>query len=327
MSFGRSWDTVDQIKHPYLILPHYTIKGHFYINGKLNHLISLLKKSDLIIITQYASISAQVAMYFSSLSRKKWVFWSESIEGVAYEQNPLIRNKWLAEVARDIAIYPIKNWASECWGIGTKAIDSMANKMPKKKLEKFFYYSDLTPFLNSSNIANDTPIKFVFLGSVIFRKGFDLLIGAIESLKTRGIKSFEVHVFGEGPLLEAIPENLKSYFILHGFLNQSALREKLKVCHALVFPSRYDGWGLAVIEALAMGLVCIVSSQTGAKEAIQEDKNGWTLKGETPRELADKMKLYIENNKFYKTNIVKQTASRFDLAHGVSDFKRLIAKT
>lgn len=324
MSYGRTWDTIDQIEHPHLILPHYTIKGHFYINSKLGQLIKQLKKSEIIIVTQYASISSQIAMYYSGIFKKKFIFWSESIEGVAYEQNPLVKNNYLASKFRSMAIFPIDKWAIECWAIGTKAVKSMAIKMPNKVIKKYFYYSNLKPFMSSQNKVEKNITNFTFLGSAIYRKGFDILIDAVNVLNKKGINNFKIQVFGKGPLLKTIPSDLQQYFVLHGFLNQTELKQQLQKCNALVFPSRYDGWALAVIESLAMGLICIVSSQTGAKEAIKDGYNGWVLKENSSSHLADKMLLLITNKFKYNPDQIKKTAIPFNLNSGVLDFKSLI---
>jgi len=62
----------------------------------------------------------------------------------------------------------------------------------------------------------------------------------------------------------------------------------------LVFPSRFDGWGVALVEALYKGLAIISTKTTGAAvHAISG--NGFILKDNTARELARSMEHYIRN--------------------------------
>jgi glycosyltransferase involved in cell wall biosynthesis len=64
-------------------------------------------------------------------------------------------------------------------------------------------------------------------------------------------------------------------------------------CAFTVFPSLYEGWGLAATEALAFGKVCVVANNSSLTEATQElmpayhplDFLGW--KGEIERLLDD----------------------------------------
>lgn len=319
------WNMEEQIKHPYLILPHYIIKGHFYINGMMGQIVTQIRKSNLVIVTQYASLSTQLAMYLSSVFGKKWIFWSESIEGVAYEKRPLVQNEWLASKLRSVAIYPIKRWATECWAIGNKAVDSMRMKMPDKKICKYFYYSDLSEFINSRPPTRVGFTKFAFLGSASYRKGFDLLIAAVEILRLKKANDFVIEVYGDGPLLQSVTKDISRYFVLHGFIDHDALIREMSQCNALVFPSRYDGWGLAVIEALAMGLYTIVSFGAGAKEAIMDGLNGHVLQENTAVELAESMEFYMANKqRLSDVQIIKGTAKPFTLEQGVSDFQNLL---
>ncbi|RME74112.1 MAG: glycosyltransferase family 1 protein, partial [Planctomycetota bacterium] len=58
--------------------------------------------------------------------------------------------------------------------------------------------------------------------------------------------------------------------------------------------SHYDVFGMVVLEAMATGVPCIVSSLAGASEIIQPGRNGWIL--EDPgsfQELAEKMSYFL----------------------------------
>ena len=58
--------------------------------------------------------------------------------------------------------------------------------------------------------------------------------------------------------------------------------EKLPECYAqgsiFCFPSRYDGWGLALVEALAAGMPAIGTDRTGAAiEFLSDQQAGWLV--------------------------------------------------
>ena len=44
---------------------------------------------------------------------------------------------------------------------------------------------------------------------------------------------------------------------------------------AFVLPSRHDGWGVVVNEALGAGLPIIVSDRVGARDLVQHGGNGF----------------------------------------------------
>jgi UDP-glucose:(heptosyl)LPS alpha-1,3-glucosyltransferase len=59
---------------------------------------------------------------------------------------------------------------------------------------------------------------------------------------------------------------------------------------AFVFPSRYDAFGQAALEALACGLPVIASAAAGASELIETDRSGYVLRDpDDPRELGERM--------------------------------------
>jgi glycosyltransferase involved in cell wall biosynthesis len=56
-------------------------------------------------------------------------------------------------------------------------------------------------------------------------------------------------------------------------------------------PSRYDGWGLALVEALSAGLPSIATDQTGAAiDLIAPGHNGWLVKAGHVESLATVMR-------------------------------------
>ena len=262
-----------------------------------------MNSAELVIIGQYASITMQIAMYYCSIRRIPWVFWSESISGVLYGDSPLVKSEKLRRLFRSLAIIPIQKWPCQCWGIGDKAIDSFKLSLPHTRFEKYFYYSDLSPYFDlTQQKINSRCLSFLFSGSLSFRKGFDLLIGAVGKLNKEGIHQFQVHVVGTGPLEDSIPDNLKKYFKLNGFVQRNTLPSFYKDIDVFVFPSRYDGWGMALIEALASGIPVIASPFSGAAvEVIETDLNGWILKDLNIVRLAEKMKWCIANKSYLST--------------------------
>jgi glycosyltransferase involved in cell wall biosynthesis len=55
----------------------------------------------------------------------------------------------------------------------------------------------------------------------------------------------------------------------HHRVSDNLLHHVFQNCLFTVFPSVYEGWGLAVTESLAHGKVCVVSNNSGTKEAAQ----------------------------------------------------------
>src|SRR5262249_19340883 len=60
-------------------------------------------------------------------------------------------------------------------------------------------------------------------------------------------------------------------------------------------PSRVDGFGMAVPEAMACGVPAIVSDMVGAKEVIEEGHNGFIVPSGNSDALVDRMRWCICN--------------------------------
>jgi glycosyltransferase involved in cell wall biosynthesis len=73
------------------------------------------------------------------------------------------------------------------------------------------------------------------------------------------------------------------------FANQSEMPARLAAADAFALPSRglYETWGLAVNEAMHMGLPCIVSERVGCqRDLVTQGDTGWVFPAEDPGGLA-----------------------------------------
>lgn len=143
--------------------------------------------------------------------------------------------------------------------------------IPTAKIREFAYTvepSDLTP--GPSGIAQnepiDSPIDLAFVGQLIPRKGVDLLLDALAS---RPGENWRLQVVGDGPSRSALQAQtralgLESRVTFAGNLANAATRSRIRNADCLILPSRWDGWGAVVNEALHCGTYVLVSDVCGA---------------------------------------------------------------
>jgi len=139
--------------------------------------------------------------------------------------------------------------------------------------------------------ARTNPLRILFLGNVIERKGLHTLLKAVSSQRL----AFRVDVIGSltsdpvyaKRIRELIAQNdLSSFIFLHGSLDKQLLTDMLKQAHVLVVPSSYEGFGIVYLEGMCFGLPAIGTRAGAAREVIENGQTGFLIEPDDPKSLA-----------------------------------------
>lgn len=323
---GRQWKTLRGIVHPHTFIKEYRIHPHFYLNWGL---LRELKKfnPDIIIVTQYASIGMQILMYYASFFKIPWVFWSER-PGVEWTELPIFRSELLRKVFRRVALIPIKYWPKEIWGIGERAQEYFS-RLTLRPCKNMPYFADYSKFLKIERNKPRNPIRFLYSGKFIYRKGVDILLEAIEFLLNKKM-SFEFVFIGDGPLRKQLVDLSDKYPFNVKYLGFKEINDVASIfaeCDILVCPSRYDGWGMVVTEGMAAGMPVISTRNTGAAiDIIYNNKNGLLVDLLSVNSLAEGMYEFVK-----KPSLIRQLGTqarkdilKLDVTIGAKRFIELI---
>src|SRR6266487_2113486 len=101
--------------------------------------------------------------------------------------------------------------------------------------------------------AQINPLRVLFLGNVIYRKGLHTLLESVKSLRSEVNVDVVGSITSEPAYVKLIQEfivknHLSSFVFLHGSLDKEALIKKLEEAHILVVPSSYEGFGIVYLE-------------------------------------------------------------------------------
>lgn len=155
-------------------------------------------------------------------------------------------------------------------------------------------------------------------------KGQDVLLDALSLLP----KNITVDFIGDGPDMEALRQKAEQYGLngrIKWFGGQPPqfIAERLKDYDLFVQPSRLEGFGLTVAEAMCAQLPVLVSSGQGPEEVTQGDRYGWTFVNGDADSLAKEIK-NIQNH--YNQALDKALAARdyvvnaFDVATTATNY-------
>ena len=160
------------------------------------------------------------------------------------------------------------------------------------EIEKF---SSVKNKNNTKELENIRIINVARLNHLV--KGQDVLIKALKVLKDRGI-NFSCSFIGglheyDKPSFEYLRKliqdlGLEERIVFLGGRND--VPELLSQHDLFVLPSRFESFGLVILEAMAAGLPVIVSDNEGPMELIHHGKNGLVFERKT---------IWILQKKFY----------------------------
>lgn len=127
--------------------------------------------------------------------------------------------------------------------------------------------------------ADNSTFKIGFVGRLEPVKNPLVLVEVLANLKAKGIKVY-LEFLGDGSLKQEIETlanklNVEEQITLHGF--QDKPENYIVNCDLYIQPSISEGFGIALVEAMGLGVPVIASSVGGVPEIIVDGKTGWLL--------------------------------------------------
>lgn len=145
------------------------------------------------------------------------------------------------------------------------------------------------------------PLRVLFLGNVIARKGLHTLVEALALLPR---KAWRLTVAGSLEADQAYVRQVQGQIAAAGLggqveftgtLESGQLAARLAGSHVLAVPSSYEGFGIVYLEGMAFGLPAIASTAGGAVEIITPGRDGFLVSpGDAPA-LAKHLRTLMED--------------------------------
>lgn len=159
------------------------------------------------------------------------------------------------------------------------------------------------PCLDSDEIQNgqmiikhkkfSVPLNLCFIGRVEPEKGVDLIIDTLSRFsKKNALKIKSVHFVGDGKNIELYRKKTKELpieMIFHGMLTRKKVHELYETSHAILLPSKSEGFPKVIAEAINYGCLPIVSNVSSIGHYIIDGGNGFLLNELTVNELTKQL--------------------------------------
>jgi len=160
---------------------------------------------------------------------------------------------------------------------------------PKERIVPFLHVVDRTQAQHVPVQRNHKEILYV--GQLIVRKRVDLLLKAFSRLE---LPTARLRIIGKGEEEQKLQHLVRQLGIAERVrfsqgLPNAEIIAAMAAADVLVLPSRFDGWGAVVNEALMVGTPVICSDRCGASDVIENGRNGYVFEAGNASALLERL--------------------------------------
>lgn len=257
--------------------------------------------------------------HFSLVHAHDWIVGTAAFCVKEFLQIPLIATIHATEYGRNKGIYTeLQRFihAKECALAEQSDHVIVCSNSMKGEIKKIFPVAEKKisvipngvekkiPVNNKSSLFPDLPLdenrKLIFtLGRMVAEKGFDILIEAAGKMREKGLDVYFI-IAGSGPLLNYYKQmvqalSLQNTVYLIGFIDDFVRTILLEKCYMAVFPSRYEPFGIAALEAMIAAKPVIAANVGGLKEIIRHGKTGLLMEPDNPESFMELAGFLLKN--------------------------------
>jgi len=197
---------------------------------------------------------------------------------------------------------------------------------PADRIAPFIHVVDSAPVQHKPVLRPHREILYV--GQLIVRKRVDLLLQAFSQLAE---PSTRLRIIGQG----AEAQNLHQLAGQLGLVDRVSfvpglpnadIVSAMAAADVLVLPSRFDGWGAVVNEALMVGTPVICSDRCGASDVIENGRNGYVFEAGNADALKGRLQRLCEDFQWDRAALATAESVRLGGAAVAARFQRNVRR-
>lgn len=165
-----------------------------------------------------------------------------------------------------------------------EAYVDMKKYIPIKKIKKIINGINIDGvYTKRLDFTRSNKIRFLFVGRLTYQKNINLLIEALSKLRIEGFDNFSLSIVGDGEDLNNL-QNLVAVNNLPEYISFLGVRKDINLLlsnhDVFILPSRYEGYSIALIEALCSGIFVIASEVGGNADILNYGEFGCVFKND-----------------------------------------------
>lgn len=266
----RQWDdSTSGLKNVYFLPSYEVVMKRRYDNREIiiTYGVGKVLKSiepDVVVCMEYNPTSLMTMHW----CRREKVPYISLTDGTLYSERNIGK---FQKISRKY----IMKYSSAFIASSTRAKEKIESYNVKKKIYVSFLSEDISKYLNNKRSAIRKE-QIIYVGSLIERKGVDLLIRAYANLKS----NCKLIIAGEGPLKKELIDlvyslKLEDKIEFVGYKQRAELVELYSDSKLFVLPTREDCYGLVILEAMCASLPVVASKYAdGAYDLIEVGVTG-----------------------------------------------------
>ena len=154
--------------------------------------------------------------------------------------------------------------------------------------------------LTEKKIAAPKKNLIISAGRLEYEKGYDLLLESVRLIQDDLRRlHYEIHIYGNGEEKEALIHFINQYQladIIKIYEPTQELSSKLAQSKIVVVPSRNEGFGMIILEAMAQeNIVISFEGNVGPDSIVENGKNGYLVSHGNVSELAKRIDLTTQH--------------------------------
>jgi glycosyltransferase involved in cell wall biosynthesis len=168
-------------------------------------------------------------------------------------------------------------------------------------------------------------LRFCAIGRLSYQKGFDVLIRAFRQVEGH----WELDIYGGGSEHESLSALIVKYDLTDRVFLRGHTDAPLSAIDAsdwFVLPSRFEGFGVVLVEAMARGVPVIASDcPHGPREILDDGRFGVLVPPDDADALAKALRDAVNGRFYFVPDIVREKARNYSVSQSIEKWIGVLA--